>query len=94
MTIQSVFEQLARYAPTTLAQDWDNVGLLVGDPARKVKKILISLDASPNTVNYAVNESYNLVVSHHPLIFHPLKTITNPSILKMIENKIGLISMH
>ncbi|MCB5279756.1 MAG: Nif3-like dinuclear metal center hexameric protein [Candidatus Cloacimonetes bacterium] len=94
MTIQSVFEQLARFAPTALAQDWDNVGLLVGDPSRKVKRILISLDASANAVDFALKTKCNLIVSHHPLIFHPLRTITHPTILKMVEKKIGLISMH
>lgn len=94
MTIQAIFEQLERYAPTALAQDWDNVGLLIGDPKHKVEKILISLDASPNAVDYAIKESFDLIVSHHPLIFRPLKSITNPNLLKMIEHKIGLISMH
>jgi dinuclear metal center YbgI/SA1388 family protein len=94
MTIATVFEQLERFAPTALAQDWDNVGLLIGDPARKVNKILISLDATANVVEYAIKEGFDLIVSHHPLIFRPLKTITNPIILRMIEAKIGLISMH
>jgi dinuclear metal center YbgI/SA1388 family protein len=94
MTIATVFEQLERFAPTALAQDWDNVGILIGDSSRRVKKILISLDASPNVVNYAVDQGFDLILSHHPLIFKPLKSVTHPVILQMVENKIGLISMH
>jgi putative NIF3 family GTP cyclohydrolase 1 type 2 len=59
-----------------------------------VKKILISLDVTPNVLEYAIQKGFDLIVSHHPLIFRPLKTVTNPVILKMIEHKIGLISMH
>lgn len=94
MTIAEVYEQLERFAPSALAQDWDNVGHLVGDPKRQVRKILISLDATSNVLDYAIQGGYDLIVSHHPLIFRPLKTITNPLILKMIEARIGLISMH
>ncbi len=94
MTIATVFAQLERFIPTALAQDWDNVGHLIGDPSRKVKKILISLDVTPNVLEYAIQKGFDLIVSHHPLIFRPLKTVTNPVILKMIEHKIGLISMH
>ncbi|MCB5267654.1 MAG: Nif3-like dinuclear metal center hexameric protein, partial [Candidatus Cloacimonetes bacterium] len=48
MTIASVLEHLERYAPLSLAQSWDNVGLLIGDLKRPVNKVLISLDVTPN----------------------------------------------
>lgn len=94
MTISSILEHLERYAPRELAQDWDNVGLLIGEQNRIVSKVLISLDATANTVDYAISEGFDLILSHHPLIFRPLKSITNPIILKLIEHRISLIAMH
>lgn len=94
MTIANILEYLQSIAPLDLAQEWDNVGLLIGEPQRQVDGILISLDASANAVEYAIQHGYNLILSHHPLIFHPLKSITNPVILKMIEKRMALISMH
>ncbi len=94
MTIASVLAELERYAPPSLAQDWDNVGLIIGEASREVNKVLISLDATSNTLEYAIKHGYDLILSHHPLIFHPLKSINNPVILRMIEAKISLISMH
>ncbi len=94
MKIINLLEHLERYAPAELAQSWDNVGLLIGEPQRSVKKVLISLDATAKALDYAIKEGYDLILSHHPLIFHPLKSITNPVILRMIEAQIALISMH
>ncbi|HOH60090.1 MAG: Nif3-like dinuclear metal center hexameric protein [Candidatus Cloacimonetes bacterium] len=94
MTIGSILEHLEQYAPRSLAQSWDNVGLLIGDPKRKLGKVLISLDATANTLGYAIENDFDLILTHHPLIFRPLSRITNPLILGMIEAKISLISMH
>lgn len=89
--ILNYFELLA---PFNLAQNWDNVGLLIGEYSRDVQRVLISLDATENTVNYALQHGYDLILTHHPLIFRPLKSITNPLILKMIESHLSLISLH
>lgn len=94
MTIANILEHLQSIVPLALAQEWDNVGLLIGEPQRQVNGILISLDASANAVDYALQHGYDLILSHHPLIFRPLQSITNPVILKMIETRIALISMH
>ncbi|MCB5252659.1 MAG: Nif3-like dinuclear metal center hexameric protein [Candidatus Cloacimonadaceae bacterium] len=94
MKVIDLLEHLERYAPLELAQSWDNVGLLIGEPQRRVNRVMISLDASANAVEYAIKEGYDLILSHHPLIFHPLKSITNPVILRMIESRIALISLH
>ena len=94
MTVSSILEHLQHFAPQELAQDWDNVGLLIGDESRRVSSVLISLDATCNAVEYAIDRGHDLILSHHPLIFRPLKSITNPVILRMIEAQIALISMH
>ncbi len=94
MKLKDILIQLERYAPKELAQDWDNVGLLIGEPDRVAKKVLIALDAGAMGIDYAIEHGYDLILTHHPLIFQPLRNISNPNIIKMIEHKIALISMH
>lgn len=81
------------------AEDWDNVGLLIGNKERDITKVLFCLDLTMKVVDQAINSGVNLIVSHHPGIFSGLKRITNETIhgekiLKLIENKIALYSIH
>ena len=90
---------LCDFAPVELAESYDNVGLLVGDKNKDVKKILITLDADEEVINDAKKNGCDLIISHHPLIFTPIKRITeddsiSKSIIKLIKNDISLISMH
>ncbi len=94
MKLKDLLIQLEKYAPKELAQDWDNVGILIGEPERVVKKVLIALDAGAMGIDYAIEHGFDLILTHHPLIFQPLRNISNPNIIKMIEHKISLISMH
>lgn len=94
MIVANVLEHLERYAPLALAQAWDNSGLLIGDSKRQVGKVLITLDVTANALSYAIDHGFDLILSHHPLIFQPLSSITDPTILRLIEAKISLISMH
>ncbi|MBW6513490.1 MAG: Nif3-like dinuclear metal center hexameric protein [Candidatus Syntrophosphaera sp.] len=94
MLISELMAYIEEFAPLTLALDWDNVGLLVGDPKRPVNKVLISLDVTPNAVSKALQIGADLILSHHPLIFRPLNRITDPLLLQLIENKISVISLH
>jgi len=94
MILNTILEHLEQFAPPELAQDWDNVGLLIGDKSRKINSVLISLDASENAVEYAKSKGHDLILTHHPIIFHPLKSITDNVILSMIESHISLICMH
>ncbi len=82
------------FAPPALACEWDNVGFLLGDASCEVKKILLCLDITPDCVDKAVDSGTNLIISHHPLIFKPLKKITNSLYLKLIKNDIAVISAH
>ena len=74
--IQRVGEFLECLAPGRLAEDWDNVGLLVGDSTREVQRIMVCLTVTPASADEAVRESVDLIVSHHPLPFKPLKRLT------------------
>jgi len=74
-TVQDFLNILQQITPESLAEDWDNVGLLVGDPHQTVHRILLALDPSRALVDRARSGGYDLVVTHHPIIFRALKTL-------------------
>lgn len=90
---------LDQIAPFDSADVWDNSGLLIGNPDREVDRVLLALDLTEEVMNEAIDEGFDLVVTHHPLIFNPLKKITTETqtgklVMKLIENKIALVAMH
>jgi dinuclear metal center YbgI/SA1388 family protein len=98
-TIGEIVERLEGLAPPELAEEWDNVGLLVGAPDWPATRILTCLTVTPATVAEAVAERVELIVSHHPLPFHPLKSITSATtagqlLLELIGARIGVYSPH
>lgn len=72
---QSIMQLMENLAPVCLAEEWDNVGLLLGDPGQEVNSILVSLDVTGQVVDEAIKEGADLIVAHHPLIFTPLRTL-------------------
>lgn len=74
-TVASAAEALDRIAPLKTQMDWDNSGLLVGDPSREITKILVALDATLSVIREAEALGAELVVTHHPIIFHPIKSL-------------------
>lgn len=74
--IQDVCRFLESFAPLELAEEWDNVGLLAGDREATVERIMTCLTVTPGSVREAVARGAQLVVSHHPLPFRPLKRLT------------------
>ncbi len=95
MTVKDIFEFLNRKFPVSDALDFDNVGILIGDLDARVNNALITLDCSLETVNRALSNKCNLIITHHPIIFDPLKTILSNSVhYKLIKNGISVISMH
>ncbi|MCF7911149.1 MAG: Nif3-like dinuclear metal center hexameric protein [Candidatus Cloacimonetes bacterium] len=94
ITVSNLIKIMHDFAPPALAYDWDNVGFLLGDAASEIKNILLCLDITPQCVDEAIRLHANLIISHHPLIFRPLKKITNPLYLKLIKNEIAVISAH
>ena len=75
MRTKEIMELLEAFAPTGLACEYDNVGLLAGDPEKEVKSVYISLDADDSAVEAAAEGGFDLLLTHHPLIFKPLKSI-------------------
>ena len=78
-TVGSIGEFLEALAPVSLAEDWDNVGLLVGDEHQTVQRLMTCLTITPESAVEAVNERVDLIVTHHPLPFRPLQRLTTAS---------------
>lgn len=74
--IRELCDYLDSFAPRQLAESWDNVGLLIGDPDQTVQRLMTCLTVTPMTVAEAIAEQVNLIVTHHPLPFRPLPRIT------------------
>jgi len=99
MKIKTLTKRLGKIFPVDLAEPWDNVGLLIGDEDREITKVQISLDATEEVIDHAIEVGANLIITHHPMIFSGLKNITSKNfigrkIIKLIENKIAVYSMH
>lgn len=77
--VHDLCEFLERFAPIRLAEDWDNVGLLVGRRETTVQRVMTCLTVTPESVAEAVAERVELIVTHHPLPFHALKRLTEES---------------
>jgi dinuclear metal center YbgI/SA1388 family protein len=97
--VGSILKILWEWAPKEVAWEKDNVGLLVGSPETEVQKILVCLDITQSVVEEAVQRSANLIISHHPIIFHQVKNIRTDqeqgSILKtLLTHDIAVIAMH
>jgi dinuclear metal center YbgI/SA1388 family protein len=99
MTVKAITEVLEQQAPLQLAEDFDNVGLLVGDPGMQVSGILVTLDTLEEVVREAIRRNCNMIVSFHPILFRGLKKITGGTYVERvvalaIEHKIAIYSMH
>ena len=84
---------------TEYACDWDNVGLLAGRSTKEVKKILLSLDATDEVVRMAVEGGYDMLITHHPMLFSAIKRVTDQDmngrrLLELIHNDISYYAMH
>ncbi len=98
-SVAEIWQAVAEWAPSTLAEEWDNVGLQVGDPAAKVRKIVTALDVSQPLVAFAIDTQADIVFTHHPLIFTPLKQLDLSTpiprvISTLIKHDIALLSAH
>ncbi len=99
ITIQSIAEVMNRIAPKNLAEDWDNPGLLIGSPNSEVEKIFVCLDVGEEVIKSAKNFGAQLIISHHPLIFHAIKNIRTDlplgrKIEMLIKNDLAVFSAH
>ena len=98
-TIHDIESALYALAPKALAAEWDNVGLLAGSADREVRSVLVALDITEPVVDEAERMGVDLIVSHHPVIFHPVKSITDrdPSgrlLIRLVRSGTGAVCMH
>src|SRR3954469_24074936 len=98
-TVEEVAHVLEQLAPLALAEEWDNVGLLVGEAEWPATRVMTCLTVTADSVSEAIEQKANLIVSHHPLPFRPVKTITSETtvgqlLLKLIRHSIAIYSPH
>lgn len=98
MLVKDIIAKLDEFAPRELAKLCegfdDNIGLMIGDDEREVSGVLVSLDFDSEVLEQAIYENVNLIITHHPAIFSPMRAITDKLFLKAIENGISVFAMH
>ena len=99
MITRDIINILEKKFPKINAEEWDNVGLLVGDYDKEVKKIQFSIDASLEVIENAIKEKVDMIITHHPFIFKAIKSINEQDILSkkiraLIRNDINIYSIH
>ena len=97
--VTEIFEAMDRWAPFETQMDFDNAGFLVGRGGREVGKILVALDITEEVAEEAERWGAQLIVAHHPVIFHPARQITDGTptgriLLRLIEGGVAAICAH
>ena len=88
MKIREVIDALESFAPLPLQDDYDNSGLQVGTTETEVSGVLLCLDVTRQVVDEAINNGCNMIISHHPLLFRPLKRLTDDSIGSIVMSSV------
>jgi len=99
MNCEEIIARLEEEYPLDYAMEWDNSGLQVGRRSRDVRKIFVALDADEETISEAVEFEADLLLTHHPLLFHSIRQVNDDTfigrrILAMIEHEITCYAMH
>src|SRR5690625_855415 len=99
MTIGKVIQLFEEWVPKKLASDWDNVGVQIGSLTTTVENILVTLDVTELTIDEAIDNEVNLIISHHPFLLKSLKSIdyNDPQgklIQQIIKNDLSVYSAH
>jgi dinuclear metal center YbgI/SA1388 family protein len=93
--VKEIYEALDKIAPFDAAMDYDNVGLLIGDEDAEVRGVVVSLDVTQGVIEEAVRKNANLIISHHPVIFEPMKScLINDIPYMAIKNEVNIICAH
>lgn len=99
MKLKNIIDYMENWVPSRLIDAWDNTGFQIGLEKKYIKNVLIALDLDEYTLKIAIEGKFDLIITHHPIIFKPLKTIisTNPKeklILDIIKNDIAVYNAH
>lgn len=97
--LSTIVNFLQDFAPLSLAESWDNVGLLLGETEQPVHRIMTCLTLTPDVADEAVQKNADLIVSHHPILFRPVQKLTSQTsegrmLLKLIQSRIAVYSPH
>jgi dinuclear metal center YbgI/SA1388 family protein len=98
--VKELYERLSQIIPESLSESWDNDGLMCSaDMTSEVNNVLITLDVTEEIVDYAIERNFDLIISHHPLIFNPIKRVSEDmhvsrKIIKLITNNVSVFSFH
>lgn len=99
-TVNELYGLLEKAIPKELSCEWDNDGrMVVPSPEKQVKRLLICLDVTAEAVDYAAENGFDCIVSHHPLVFHPLKNVDaadhiSRKVCRLIKHDIAVLSFH
>ena len=98
-TSATIAKALAEFAPDMLSEDYDNTGLIIGNPNQEVSKVLLAYEITEEVIKEALEEECQLIITHHPLIFKSVKKLTDQSadqklIASLISNNLGHIALH
>ena len=99
MRLSDILDYLHILAPLSFQEDYDNAGLIIGDPSGEITGALICIDVTEEILDEAIGMGYNLVISHHPLIFSALKKLTGSSlterlVIKAIRSNLSIVAAH
>ena len=99
MKCKEIIKKIEEKYPVSFAEEWDNPGLLVGDPEKEVKKVFLALDVTDESLEEAVKTDADMIITHHPLIFSGIKKVTEDHfigrrIIGLIKNDISYYAMH
>lgn len=99
MKVAEIIDILEEKIPLSLAYDWDNVGLLVGDKGKEVKTVFLTLDINLKTVSEAISVGADMIITHHPMFFDEVKSLNydlcvGKTVKLLIENNIAVYAAH
>ena len=99
LKVSEILSCITEEAPLCWQESYDNSGLLIGDSNALVDKVLLSLDVTEEVIDEAIDNSFHMIISHHPLIFKGVKNIladdaTGKMIMKAIKHDISIAAMH
>ena len=94
-TVQDLYRFLDTLAPCDAQLPWDNSGFLIGAPEREVRVCVMAMDITADVIRYAQSVGAELIITHHPVIFAPIKRVTSDSLVyQLIRADISVISAH
>lgn len=99
MKVKDIIGVIEDFAPLSLQEEYDNSGLIIGDREQSVSTVIITIDVTDEVVNEAIEKGAELIISHHPLIFNPIRTINTDNLqgellIKIIRNNVSIYAAH